>query len=127
MSQPSRAYVVLTFSPQPAAATTLQQIVDAAGFACQASSSCEDLERHAADVMPDAVVYELSFPFSENWHHLVQVRSRPTLRCLPFVITTTDARELYRRVGVPALELSQHPNHLRELREALLGVIQAAA
>ena len=38
---------------------------------------------------------------------------------MPIVITTGDARELYRRVGVPAaIELFRKPDDLTELRGA---------
>src|SRR4029077_2882054 len=112
MPQVARDHIVVTFSPQPSVAAFLQRIVDAAGFTADATASTvEELETLVKRVSPHAVVYEIGFPFADNWHQLVQARPRPCLQNLPIVITTGDARELYRRVGVPAaIELFRKPD-----------------
>ncbi len=126
MQQVARDYVVVTFSPQPSIADFLKRIVDAAGFASQATSTEDQLAQVVEGVMPDAIVYEIGFPFSDNWHRLVQMRTKPTFHNVPFVITTADARELYRRVGVPAIELFRRPDDLTELRDTVLDAISGA-
>jgi DNA-binding response OmpR family regulator len=123
----AREYVVVTFSPQPSVADFLKRITDEAGFASQAASTVDELERIVEDVMPDALVYEIGFPFSDNWHRLTQMRTRPMFQRLPVVITTADAQALYHRVGIPAIELFRKPDDLTELREAVLGAIETAA
>jgi len=127
MPQDARDYVVVTFSPQPSIADFLKRIVDSAGFASLPSSTHEELESLVHDVMPDAIVYEVAFPFAENWRQLGQLRTRPEFGHVPFVITTPDAPELYRRVGVKGLELFRRPDDLTELKETVLGAIGAAA
>jgi CheY-like chemotaxis protein len=128
MLQAAREHVVVTFSPQPSVAAFLQRIVDAAGFTANATASTvEELETLVKNVSPDAVVYEIGFPFTANWDQLLEARQRPCLQKMPFVITTGDARELYRRVGVPAaIELFRRPDDFTELRGAILGAIHEA-
>ena len=124
-----RDRIIVTFSPQPSVAAFLQRIVDAAGFTANATASTvEELEALVNNVSPDAIVYEIGFPFMDNWHQLVQARLRPCLQKMPIIITTGDARELYRRVGVPAaIELFRRPDDLTELRGAILEAIREAA
>jgi DNA-binding response OmpR family regulator len=121
-----REQVVVTFSPQPSVAAFLQRIVDAAGFITNATASTvEELETLVTNLSPAAIVYEVGFPFAANWHQLVQARLRPSLQKVPIVVTTGDARELYRRVGVPAaIELFRKPDDLTELRCAILEAIR---
>ena len=75
MIQAARDHIVVTFSPQPSVAAFLQRIVDAAGFTANATASTvEELEALVNNVSPDAIVYEIGFPFTDNWHQLVQAR-----------------------------------------------------
>src|SRR5258708_1806231 len=105
MDQAVRDHIVVTFSPQPSVAEFLKRIVDAAGFTANATASTiEELEALVKSLSPDAIVYEIGFPFASNWQQLLQARQRPALEKTAFVITTGDARELYRRVGVVAIE-----------------------
>ncbi len=127
MQSGSRDYVVVTFSPQPSVAEFLRRIVDEAGFAGQATSTVDDLRQTVHTLAPDAIVYEIGFPFTDNWHQLNDLRALATLRHVPFVITTADARELYRRVGVPAIELFRKPDDLTEIRTAVLDAIATTA
>jgi DNA-binding response OmpR family regulator len=129
MDQAVSDHVVVTFSPQPSVAAFLQRIVGAAGFTSNATASTvEELESLVKRVSAHAIVYEIGFPFTDNWHQLVEARTRPSLQNMPIVITTGDARELYRRVGVPAaIELFRKPDDLSELRGAILGAIREAA
>lgn len=127
MSQDARDYVVLTYAQQPSIADFLKRLVDSVGFASLAASSPDELETLIQAVVPDAVVYEVAFPFGESWHRLTQLRNRPEFRSIPFVVTTPDAPELYRRVGVRAMELFRKPDDLNELKQVVLGAIGAAA
>lgn len=127
MQPAARDYVVLTFSPQPSVADFLRRIVDQAGFASRATSTVDELHDAATAVVPDAIIYEIGFPFTDNWRQLSELRSRAALQRVPFVITTPDAPELYRRVGVPAIELFRKPDDLSAFRETVLSAIHAAA
>jgi DNA-binding response OmpR family regulator len=126
--QAARDHTIVTFSPQPSVAAFLQRIVDAAGFTANATASTvEELETLVNRESPDAVVYEIGFPFTDNWDQLKRARQRPFLQHMPIVVTTGDAREFYRRVGVPAsIELFRKPDDLTELRGAILGAIREA-
>ena len=125
----SRSYVVVAFSPQPSLAYFLKGVLDCAGLSAIASSSSpDDLERLAERVRPDAIVYDVSYPFSENWQQLQQVRNRAALRLVPFVITTSEAHELFRRVGCStAIELFARPSDLAAFQSAVRSAIETAA
>lgn len=127
MQPTARDLVVLTFSPQPSVADFLKRIVHEAGFASRATSTIDELQDAATSVAPDAIVYEVGFPFLENWQQLARLRGQVAFRHVPFVITTGDAHELQKRVGVPALELFRKPDDLSEIREALRTAIGTAA
>lgn len=126
MAQAIPAGIVVTFSPQPSIAYFLKGVLDCAGFTVVAAASdLDELEARVELVRPDAVVYDVSFPFTENWHNLQQLRSRGALRNVPVVITTSEARELYRRVGVSdAIELFRRPDDIAALREAVCATIE---
>ena len=125
----TRSYVVLAFSPQSSFAYFLKGVLDCAGLtAIASSSSAEDLEALALRARPDAIVYDVSYPFTENWHQLQHVRNRPALRDLPFVITTSEAQELFRRVGCSsAIELFARPSDLAAFQSAVKDAIVTAA
>jgi CheY-like chemotaxis protein len=118
--------IVVTFSPQPSVAYFLKGVLDCAGFTVvSAASELDELEAQVERMRPDAVVYDVSFPFAENWHSLQQLRSRGAMRGIPVVITTSEARELFRRVGVSdAIELFRRPDDVVALRRAVCATIE---
>jgi CheY-like chemotaxis protein len=120
---------LIAFSPQPSVADFLRRLLAGAGFnVCLATSTTEELEALVTMNRPDAVVYDIGFPFTDNWHVLQRLRGSGALARTTVVITTSDARELYRRVGVTAaLELFRRPDDLAELRNVVLAAIDAAA
>ena len=125
----THSYVVLAFSPQPSFAYFLKGVLDCAGLTAIASSSSVDhLEALAQRARPEAIVYDVSYPFTENWHQLQQVMNRPALRDIPFVITTSEARELFRRVGCSsAIELFARPRDLAAFQSAVRNAIEKTA
>lgn len=127
MTSNPRGLVVLTYSAQPSVADFLRRIADAAGFDSQAVSSAEDLKTVATRVRPDVVLYEIGFPFTEQWQQLTRLRHEAALQDLPFVITTPDAAETLRRIGVHALELFRKPDDLSTIRHAVLSAAGAVA
>jgi CheY-like chemotaxis protein len=122
----SRSYVVLAFSPQPSFAYFLKGVLDCAGLtAIASSSSAEDLDALAQRARPDAIVYDVSYPFAENWQRLQQVKSLPALQNIPIVITTSEAQELFRRVGcASAIELFAKPDDLAAFQAAVRNAIE---
>lgn len=127
MAPETRDLVVLTYSSQPSVADFLRRIANAAGFESQAASSPEELRTVAKRVRPDVVLYEIGFPFTDQWAQLTQLRRDAAFQNLPFVITTPDASETLRRVGVHALELFRKPDDLSEIRHAVLTAVGSAA
>ncbi len=77
MAEPTREHVAVTFSPQLSVAYFLKGVLDYAGFGvCAAVSSPDELELIVSQERPDAVVYNVSFPFAENWQSLQELRGR---------------------------------------------------
>ena len=119
--------VTVTFSPQSSVAFFLKGVLECAGLTVSAAtSSPADLEAEVGRVRPNAIVYDVSFPFAQNWQELQEIRRRPTLRNVPVVVTTSEARELFRATGCSsAIELFARPNDVAPFRRALLGAIRA--
>src|SRR5262245_9961102 len=128
MAETDRAHVVVAFSPQPSLAYFLKGVLDCAGMAAIASpSTVDELESLAQRIRPDAIVYDVSYPFVENWNQLQQARTRTPLRDIPVVITTSEAQELFRRVGYAgAIELFARPKDLAAFQAAVRAAIQTA-
>jgi CheY-like chemotaxis protein len=126
MADAARPYLVVAFSPQPSLAYFMKGVLDCAGLtAIAASSNPDEVEALAARARPDAVVYDVSFPFVENWNRLEQLRTRPALSGIPFVITTSEAREFKRRVGnSTAVELFSRAKDVRQLQSAVRSAIE---
>ena len=121
-----RSYMVVAFSPQPSLAFFLKGVLDCAGLtAIACSSSIEEITTIAERMHPDAIVYDVSYPFAENWQQLQQLRNHPLLRTIPFVITTSEAGELFRTVGYSgAIELVARPSDLSAFQTAVRSLIE---
>jgi CheY-like chemotaxis protein len=123
----SRSYVAVTFSSQPSVAYFLRGVLDSAGFAVSdASFRPDDLEVAIQRNRPDVIVYDVSYPFEENWQQCQQVLKQAGASDIPVVITTSEQLELRRTVGVSAhVELFRRPDDVTELREAVRRAIEA--
>ncbi len=123
---PARS-VIVTYSPQSSVAYFLKGVLECAGLTVSAAvSEMDELEALVRRSRPDAIVYDVSFPFRENWQKLQEARGLATLRSLPIVITTSESRELFRVTGCSsAIELFARPNDVAPFRQALLGAIRA--
>ena len=129
MGESIRASMAVTFSPQSSIAYFLKGVLDCAGFdVCGAVSTAEELEAVVSKDRPDAIVYDVSFPFASNWQKLQDVRSRPALRNIPVVVTTSEPRELFRATGCSsAIEVFTRPGDVRQFREVLQSAIESVA
>ncbi len=120
-------FVTVAFSPQSSVAFFLKNILEFAGLrVTEATSTLEDLEAAVRRDRPTAIVYDVSFPFTFHWEQLQKIRRRPSLQSVPVVVTTSEARELFRATGCSsAIELFARPNDVSQFRQALLGAIGA--
>jgi CheY-like chemotaxis protein len=127
MAETPASSVIVTYSPQSSVAYFLKGVLECAGLTVSAAASdVDELETCVQRRRPDGIVYDVSFPFRENWQKLQEVRGLPSLRDLPIVITTSEARELFRVTGCSsAIELFARPNDVAPFRQALLGAIRA--
>jgi CheY-like chemotaxis protein len=129
MGESIRASMAITFSPQSSVAYFLKGVLDCAGFdVCAAVSTPEELEAVVTRDRPDAIVYDVSFPFASNWQKLQNVCRRPALRNIPVVVTTSEPRELFRATGCSsAIEVFTRPDDVRQFREVLQSAIESVA
>ena len=129
MAEPTREHVTVTFSPQSSVAYFLKRVLDCAGFGVAAALSNQDeLESVIHRHRPDAIVYDVSFPFAENWQALQDLRRRSTFHQIPVIVTTSESRQLFRATGCSsAIEIFARPDDVTALQEALRGAIQAVA
>jgi CheY-like chemotaxis protein len=121
--------VAAPFSPQPSVAYFLRTLLESAGLTVTSASFHEDdLEAVVRRDRPEVIVYDVSFPFTENWSRLQQLQRRPAFRSIPIVITTSEARTLYRSVGVSAaIEVFTRPTDVSELRAAVQRALDGCA
>jgi CheY-like chemotaxis protein len=54
----------------------------------------EEVARLAQAERPDVVVYDVGYPYAENWRLLESLRSKPALTSVPVVVTTASRRAL---------------------------------
>lgn len=129
MAETVRGCVAVTFSPQSSVAYFLKGVLDCAGLdIIGAFSNADELEAAVQRARPDAIVYDVSFPFAASWQALQDVRNRPALRGIPVVVTTSESRELFRATGYSsAIEIFARPDDVLALRQALRGAIEAVA
>lgn len=129
MADRSPACVAVAFSPQSSVAYFLKGVLDCAGLTVtSAVSDYDELDALVRATPPDAIVYDVSFPFAANWQKLQELRARPAFRRIPVIVTTSEARELFRATGYSsAIEIFARPDDVSELRTALLGAIDAIA
>ncbi len=70
------------------------------------------LSQHCVDV----VIFDVSFPYQENWQHFVDFKELLDGRNVPVVLTTTNERALRDLVGsTHALEIVGKPYDLDQL------------
>jgi CheY-like chemotaxis protein len=69
---------------------------------------------------PDVVVYDVPMPYGSSWDLLDVIRSMPSLRSIPFVITTRNKRKLEQVVSrTSVVEIAGQPEDLRRLLKAV--------
>ncbi|HEY9462988.1 MAG TPA: response regulator [Vicinamibacterales bacterium] len=79
-----------------------------------------DVEQFIGEHRPDVVVYDVPMPYGSSWDLLDVIRSMPSLRSIPFVITTRNKRKLEQVVGrTSVVEIAGQPEDLRRLLKAV--------
>ena len=80
----NRPYVAVTFSPQPSVAYFLRGVLDSAGFmVAEAAFRPDDFEVAIERSHPDVIVYDVSYPFRENWQQCQQLLGRAAAAIFP--------------------------------------------
>ena len=57
------------------------------------------VEQFLTSEKPDVVVYDVAMPYASNWDLLDVIRQLPSVKSLPFVVTTPNKKELDAAVG----------------------------
>jgi CheY-like chemotaxis protein len=129
MDETLHRVAVVTFSQKASVAYFLKGILDCDGFTVTAAfSSLGDLEEAVWRARPEAIVFDVRFPFAANWEKLQQVRERPALRNVPIVVTSSESRELFCAVGgSAAIDVFARTDDVGALAEALRRAIAAVA
>jgi DNA-binding response OmpR family regulator len=82
------------------------------------------LSQHCVDV----VIFDVSFPYQENWQHFVDFKKLLDARKVPVVLTTTNQRALSDLVrSTHALEIVGKPYDLDQLAMAVRTAMQRMA
>jgi DNA-binding response OmpR family regulator len=93
--------IVIAFSQQPSIAEFMRRILEDAGYEAIACwSTVDDLERIVDESDPASVVYEVGLPFASELNRFHDVRRRPALAHIPFVIATPAPSDLCQRCGI---------------------------
>jgi CheY-like chemotaxis protein len=129
MAELSTRIVTVAFSPQSSVAFFMKNVLECVGLKVAAvTSTLEDLEAIVCRDRPAAIVYDVSFPFALHWQQLQELRRRPALQRIPIIVTTSEARELFRATGCSsAIELFARPDDVALFKQALLSAIGALA
>jgi CheY-like chemotaxis protein len=117
---------VIAFSQQPSVAEFMRRILENTGYEAVACwSTVDDLEQVVDDCDPCAVVYEVGLPFASELNRFHDVRRRPALAHIPFVIATPAPPDLCRRFGITgALDIFTRPT-TRDVEGALHSAVAA--
>ena len=80
----------------------------------------EDVGRLIQKHRPDVVIYEVGLPYASSWDLLEVIRTSPALHGQPFVITTSNKRNLEQAVGpTSAIEIGGRDTDLRRAFKAV--------
>lgn len=102
--------------------------LDAAGETWPARDplSVETVQDFVRRHRPDVIVFDVSFPYDQNWTRYCEFRQADGVRDIPIVLTTTNKRALYDMVGQrEALEIIGKPYDLDELATAVKRVLSS--
>jgi CheY-like chemotaxis protein len=88
----------------------------------------EEVARLADAERPDVVVYDVGFPYAENWRLLEGLRSKPPLASIPLVVTTASRRAL-ESVAASAVtkDVADTSEDLHDLLDAVYRVTSAVS
>ena len=99
---------------------------DAAGEAWPARNplSVEIVQDFVRRHQPDVIVFDVSFPYDQNWMRYREFRQADGVREIPIVLTTTNTKALHDIVGATeAFEIVGKPYDLDELATIVKGVL----
>jgi CheY-like chemotaxis protein len=86
----------------------------------------EDVARLAKLERPDVVVYDVGYPYAENWRLLECLRSRAPLASVPVVVTTASRQALESAaVRSATADVADTTEDLRDLMNAVYRVTSA--
>jgi CheY-like chemotaxis protein len=80
-----------------------------------------EVEKFLNDKNPDVVIYDVAIPYASSWDLLDVIRKLPSVKSLPFVVTTPNKKELDEAVGrkTNTLEIAGQDTDLQRLLKAV--------
>jgi CheY-like chemotaxis protein len=79
-----------------------------------------DFDTYITSHLPDVILYDIGLPYKENYELFKKLRTRPVVRDIPFVLTTTNKDALEKFIGKTHIyELIGKPYDLKEIVEAV--------
>lgn len=86
----------------------------------------EAVRAFVAKHQPDVIVFDISFPYEQNWHRCQEFHEVHDLRKIPVVLTTTNEQALTDMVGpTPTIEIVGKPYDLERLAEVVARALSA--
>jgi DNA-binding response OmpR family regulator len=78
---------------------------------------------------PSVIVYDVAPPYDENWRFLGDMRSKEALAARPFVVTTTNRRQLEKIAAGAggAIEIVGKPYDLDEVLQRAAALVERGA
>lgn len=96
-------------------------IVLVSAFSYEIRDSVVDLEAFVRQHEPSVIIYDIAPPYEANWNLFQHICNMPTLRGRPFIVTTTNERQIRGLVGdhQEVFEIVGKPYDLDKLVDAV--------
>jgi DNA-binding response OmpR family regulator len=132
----SSKWVVALFNSSDDTVEMVQRMLDASGFNCLVGCRFADLKSGFVDFAryldrhePDVVIFDISPPYTENWHFFKGLRDGKAMAGRGLVLTTTNKERLDETVGhdSEAIEIVGKPYDLGQIKGAIHAALKRAS
>ena len=127
--------VVALFNASDDTVDMVQQMLDASGLHCLVNCRFADLKKGVVDFAqflkehdPQAVVFDISPPYDQNWAFFNKLRAGTAMRGRGLVLTTTNKERLDEIAGCDsqAMEIVGKPYDLNQIMSAITRALGQA-
>jgi DNA-binding response OmpR family regulator len=126
-------HVVALFNASDDTVEMVQRMLGASGFDCLIGCHFSDLKKGRIDFGryldqydPKVVIFDISPPYSENWHFFKTLRDGKPMEGRGLVLTTTNKARLDEAVGTDseAFEIVGKPYDLHQIEDAIEAALK---